>query len=844
MPFIKRNSTQVPHDMQKLFIGREGELLFFTQNILAVEEPLHNIISISGQGGVGKSTLLTRLIAEIHTDAFKEYCLTAIVDERQFTPADIMGKLADQLHMTGSFEKTFRRYKEALRKSQAEPETLQDIVLRKAPDLTGATIEGVPLIGPLLREGVASTTEHLLAKYQSTQVNKDKERLENPIDDLTLAFVEELNRLTDVQITSNATGGKRQRRVFLFFDTFEQLASVAAPWLLDYFLQANISNNVVLVTAGRDGIEHSTSDGLKPWLPYLASESIYSISLDSFTADETRSYLAQQGIVDADQVGTIQQLSGGLPLYLALLTSNPQGKIDPTKDVVINFLRWIPEQEALKRQVALDAALFSRPFTMDDIEAFPYVGEADRVQLYQWLIDLPFIRTSPLDGRHSYHDLVQALFSRHLHQRSRKDYYATRKILAIYYKEQLTTLQADRYTPNVSHIEQMRSIYRLDEWLELALAVVYQLFLQPDTASHWEAVDLILRAYEYTHQIEEMIRFLYKLIRDQPHNLLGPGARHSIELLLGYIEADTPSAPWQALLTASDNVLKAVANETSFSAELFAYIYRKRGFAYKRLGEYHKAIEDYNHTIELYPTYARGYSNRGSAYRSLGMYEQALADYSEALKYRPNYTWAYTGRGQIHILCKNYAQALQDFGRAIEIEPGYRWVYFWRGLTHLWLRDRARAYADFEQSYALNPDDARPGWLLIWLDMEQRQPATDLIERLADVGAQKPQSFWASLCRAVELWLRGYFEAALALLEHTNMLKLEDAYNYVWHVYFWQAMAHISLEQYPAAIAAIQKGLAEGLPPLLLRALYWFEIEKPALHQSEVIPLLTRYNVL
>lgn len=67
MPFVKKTDSegvQPPVEARTLFIGRMGELLFFVQNILKPEEPTHNIISISGQGGVGKSTLLARYIAE------------------------------------------------------------------------------------------------------------------------------------------------------------------------------------------------------------------------------------------------------------------------------------------------------------------------------------------------------------------------------------------------------------------------------------------------------------------------------------------------------------------------------------------------------------------------------------------------------------------------------------------------------------------------------------------------------------------------------------------------------------------------------------------------------------
>ncbi len=300
MPFVRKTDSegsQPPTDARKLFIGRTGELLFFVQNILKPVEPTLNIISISGQGGVGKSTLLTRFIEEAHAADFKDYCLTGMVDERQITPVSIMEKFADQLHISGDFGKALRQYKDALRKLQAEQETMQDMVLRRAPDFTGAAFEGVSIAGPILREGVKVTTGHLLEKVRTSQVHRDKDRLEDPVNYLTHAFVEELNRLTDTQITLGSQQAKRHRRVILFFDTFEQLAAIATPWLLDYFLQANISNNVVLVVAGRDPIERSTPDSPKRWLPYLDDQDIYSISLDSFTEIETRAYLANAAFV-------------------------------------------------------------------------------------------------------------------------------------------------------------------------------------------------------------------------------------------------------------------------------------------------------------------------------------------------------------------------------------------------------------------------------------------------------------------------------------------------------------------------------------------------------------------
>src|SRR5438270_914966 len=106
MPFVKKSETQASlmiTDARNIFIGRSSELLFFIQHILEPEDPTHNIISIWGQGGVGKSTLLARLIDEARAPNFKDYCLTAIVDERQTSPVSTMERFTRQLDLTGKF---------------------------------------------------------------------------------------------------------------------------------------------------------------------------------------------------------------------------------------------------------------------------------------------------------------------------------------------------------------------------------------------------------------------------------------------------------------------------------------------------------------------------------------------------------------------------------------------------------------------------------------------------------------------------------------------------------------------------------------------------------------------
>jgi tetratricopeptide (TPR) repeat protein len=786
MPFVKKNDSQgsqPPTDARKIFIGREGELLFFVQNILKPEEPTHNIISIWGQGGVGKSTLLERIIAETHAPEFKDYCLTAMVDEHQATPANIMEKFVERLHLAGEFEKALGYYKERLRKLQTKLEAIQNVFLPKAPDFAGAAFEGIPIVGPILREGVKATTGHLLGEYHSNQVRKEAERFENPIDELTSAFVADLSHLADAKVTVSSNWVKRERRIILFFDTFEQLATETVPWLLDHFLEAEISSNVVLVVAGRDPLEHSTPNDPKRWLPYHDSGTIYSISLNSFTKDETHAYLTKRGITDPSRIDTIWQLSRGLPLYLGLLTSNPQGEVDPTKDVVDNFLRWIPEHEQIKRRISLDAALFTRPFNQDDLEAFAYLPENERRAHYRWLIRQPFVRNSAQDGRHLYHELAQELFSRHLNQLTPREYRATRRALANHYQRLLTEI----------HMEEGMEVYHSVQWLELVQALIFQLFLLPDEASHIRAIEQILNACEHAgaEQTREIVRILRELSRDQTINQANISSRQIAGWLQQYIEADLKSQAFlltigyqevassylQTFLTMANHLLQVVSHESKFSSELLARMHCKRGIAYRNLKVHEQALEDFDFAIKLDSKYVRAYTQRGIVYRNLREYQQALVDLNRAIELDPRYAWAYAQRGHTYRLCKEYYQAIEDFDRALELDPKYARAYIQRGSAYRELRKYEQAIEDFDYALSLDP-------LLPWAyagrgeTYRLRNEIEQAIEDFDYALELDPKYSWAYIQRGIAYRGLQWYQRAIEDFDHALELdsKLAVAY--------------------------------------------------------------------
>jgi tetratricopeptide (TPR) repeat protein len=902
MPFIKKSNTQSSLSStppRSVFVGRANELLFFIQHILKPEEPVHNILSIWGQAGVGKTTLLLQFISQTRTAEFKEYCLTALVDERQATPASMMEKFAQQLPLSKQFEKALSHYKEALNlPTISRPvNRWQETMVTKAPDVAGALFEGLPVAGPLLREGAKVATEHLLDRSQTLKGNREAVKLNSPLETLTRAFIAELNHVAATKVTLPATGTKRERRILLFFDTLEQIANETVPWLLDDVLEMEISPNIVLIVAGRDSIERSGPDGPKYWLPYYDSQTLHAIPLNNFTQEETSAYLMERGVTSREQSETIWHLSQGLPLYLGFLTSNTQGRIDPTKDVVDNFLRWIPKQEETKRQLALDTALFTRPFNLDDLEAFPYLTEGDRPALYEWLLRQPFVRASSLEGRYIYHDLAQELFCRHLYQHSPKAYYAVRKALAEHYRRLLEHLQT----------VQDKHIYGpTNERLEVMLALVTQCFFLPDEASHLQALPpcLAILEYEDEEQVKALTKTLQGLVSSSIH--LSTHACQTIQGFLQFMEATprlhlvTNQKQREEWLESKDNMLKLVLHSSSPSSELLSSLYDYCGWGYMRFRDYQQGRTCFERVLELHPSSGTAYNGLGHVHYFLKEYDQAILAFSQGQRLIPHHPHLYHGRALAYLKIAAYQQALSDWDHALQLDwrlirgyhcraivytalkkhqkaladldhllevvpghPSLGQIHLLRGCIYLWLKDLRQATSCFMLGYEMastgNLFLLRRNWSAItrdlflwareWSMMCQTYPDSQTVRHLETIASG--DGYTAYVCRGVICWLHKEFEQALTAFQHAATLRYDpdwrefgETFWQEWDAHFWLGMTYLALDQEEEARVAIENALTLQMPPILLKPLSWFEQEKPKLHEQLVQPLFDVYDVL
>lgn len=86
----------------EIFVGRSEQLGLFKQ-VLSATRPPFLILALSGQGGVGKTTLLEQFRHEAH----HQNILTALVNEDQTNIPLVLSCLVQQFEETGCSFSTF-----------------------------------------------------------------------------------------------------------------------------------------------------------------------------------------------------------------------------------------------------------------------------------------------------------------------------------------------------------------------------------------------------------------------------------------------------------------------------------------------------------------------------------------------------------------------------------------------------------------------------------------------------------------------------------------------------------------------------------------------------------------
>ncbi len=724
------------------FVGRRNEMHLFEENFS--ESPRFMVFAITGEGGVGKSTLLDRF--NVIAIASKIGAIVIKCDDKQGTPVVAMGHVASELGKLGishkDFDERYKKYCELRQEIESDPKVPRSAVNVISMGITDFTIKslrkapGVGVFFEYADEKAAGEALTELIQYGiSKWGNKDEvQLLREPERILTPLFIELINRACE------------KKRIVIMFDVFERTSDVLSPWLLALFdFKYGVFNTrLTFVISGRDSLEQHWTE--------LAGMVCY-IRLEPFMLDETRVYLSNQGISDEKLVNQIYQDTGGLPVLVELLAATkptPGCDLpDISKDAVERFLQWTPEED--KRTVALLAAV-PRQFNLDILGAI--LGE-DATKLFNWLAIQSYIRRTTERGWF-YHEKVRELMLRYIHSTTPAKLLDKHIKLFQYFSSSQEKLELSE-----------KDQYQSDLWCNYEIEKTYHLLMAYPDQMETNALNTFFLAFRYNWKFAGKVANICQQAASEndvvPFTEL---ANLLMEIYVLYERGD-----YRVLV----EKFALIDNERMSPKALSGFLSR-RGYANYWVEEYDKALVNYNYAIELDDKYAWAIASRGQTYRQMEKYKESLADFNRAIELDDKVAWVIASRGETYRLMEKYEEALADYTRAIELDDKYAWAVASRGLTYQLMKKYEESLTDF--NHAIELDD-KAAWVIAsrgqtYRLMEKYEEALADYTRAIEVDDKYA---WAVASRGLTYQRLKRYKEAITDLKNAVELEPDNANN-------------------------------------------------------------------
>jgi tetratricopeptide (TPR) repeat protein len=690
------------------FVGRSEQQQVFLDNFTG-DEVKWVVLSVTGEGGVGKSTLLTRYAQLAQGEDFNANVVKC--DDRQYTPVDAMAAIAEQLAKVGieskKFDERYKKYRETLQQIESDPTAprgMVNVVTRGLTDFTIKSLRRLPGVGvaaDYVDEKAAGDAMADLAQYAFTRWgNKDEVLLvREPEKILTPLFVELLNEATE------------KKRLVVMFDVFERTASTLSSWIIELVdsKHGDLGLSVSFIVSGRDSLEQHWTE--------LAGLMAH-VQLEPFTLDETAIYLSNQDIKDEALVKQIHEDTGGLPVLVELLASTkPQPGTplpDISKDAVERFLQWTPDE---KKEVALLAAV-PRQFNQDILQAL--LGQDKGKELFHWLVGQSFVRSNTERG-YFYHDKVRALMLRHQKNITPHELADTHTVLAKHFTNRCTDLGL-----------QGKDVYQSQAWRRLELERIYH-HVSAEPEKHFvPMLDSFLSAFQYRWKFSQtLVKISAQAMTDSQCKLFNKYFEKLKQLMDSYDKDDYQqfkeiiseiqsiaglSLTSRAIcfahkgvaclhLDQNDDALIHFTRAIEFDEHNVTAL-ANRGVTYGRMDRYKDALLDLSRAIELYKDNASIFENRALTYRLMECYDEAVADFTNAIELDDNDASIFANRGITYRLMERYDESLADFTRAIELDESNTSIIADRGVTYHLMERYDEAVADFTHAIELDESNA------------------------------------------------------------------------------------------------------------------------------------------
>ena len=269
-----------------------------------------------------------------------------------------------------------------------------------------------------------------------------------------------------------------------------------------------------------------------------------------------------------------------------------------------------------------------------------------------------------------------------------------------------------------------------------------------------------------------------------------------------------------------------------------AYLYLTRGDARYALQDYRGAAAEYIWALRCSPYYFSAAMNAGNMYYQLKQYEKSLTYYERALFIDHEDVFIHYNIANTYAALGLLSEACDEFSSALARDPTYAGCYLNRAHVLSRMGKQQEALSDYRKALALNPNDSNIAWTVAWVQFGQETITEEKAHNLERISQLAPLHYTSALCYGVAALVRGYVKASLAFFEQAHEWEPDE-----WDVPFWIGMASALCGETEIARRSIEAALDMGLPPLLLKPLYWLETQCHDFFEQYAKALLQRFDV-
>ena len=753
--------------LQQPYVSRPEAEDFLKELQAALTTPVESpvLFHVWGIGGVGKSTLLKKIVQDFTTAAIPLVADSPIAfgfTEGIDTPVDLMQKLHGLLknqflnpsffgrgfaNQRDPFLDRYTQYFDAIHQLQREapdgkggvsPEQLGTVkqLLQGLAQVGGAaaTATGNPIVGGALMTASKGTDavvdgatlalsekdriQSLVQAHRATREKRDlQELLLNPLPRLTEAFVASLGQWSE------------QKPIILMLDTYEKadLATIDT-WLWQSLLSnTNLQQYPIrVVVAGRYHLLRR-----QEWATLQQNRAcVKCYGPEKFTPEQTQEYLAEIDITDPATVQRIYQVTKGWPYYLNKIRETPQAITlnSLTQDLATFLVNHLsPEMQEKAKQLAQTAAC-CRWFDATLIESlaqqlqispptFRNRSAQTQTACFAWLKEQTFVEPTA-KGRLRVDDVARDVFRASLWQENQPMFERAHDLLARYFKA-----KSDQVVPASTATSEK---YENPDWRELRAEYLYYLLFTQQPTSHNTWLSHLLEA-TYLRQAL-LVQLPLQAVMAESDLAEHPHLRYPIRQFLitirpaieyGWavleedpIDYDYNATHFDLTKPKIDRAITACLNDgedfKGLAQFVAAYYQSKRCSANQKKDRLQAAKNKVTSLKEREPSglIADIYLYKlGSSFYVANLLEETVACCDAALTIKPDKHEALYNKGVALLALDRKKEAIAAYDASLALNLDKYEALYNKGLVLANLGRYEEAITAYDASLALNPDD-------------------------------------------------------------------------------------------------------------------------------------------